>query len=98
MMLPFGKPTQDPLVKRLRHSQVHPKPHHPLHTNEGNLKPLKSRQRYPRWEEPRGSFCPRMNSNIVRRIGYVSCARWMTRDCWISKIPPKPFTSKYDKK
>src|SRR5258706_1227079 len=75
MMQPFGKSTQEPLVKRLGCTQVRPKQHHPLHTSEGNHKPLKSRWRYPRQEEPRGGFFPMMNSNIAKRIGYVSCAR-----------------------
>src|SRR5258706_5585137 len=77
MTQPFGKSTQEPLVKRLGRSQVRPKPHHPLHTNEGNLKPLKSRQRYPRREELRDDFSLTMNLNIVKRIGCVSCAKQM---------------------
>src|SRR5258706_7801352 len=75
MTQPFGKSTQEPLVKRLGRSQVRPKPHHPLHTNEGNLRPLKSRRRYPRREELKDDSFLRMNLNIVKRIGYVSCAR-----------------------
>src|SRR5258706_15312557 len=75
MMQPLGKSTQEPLVKRLGCSQVRPKPHHPIHTNEGNLKPLKSRRRCPRREELKGDSSLRMSLNIVKRIGYVSCAR-----------------------
>src|SRR5258706_8044855 len=75
MTQPFGKSIQEPLVKRLGHSQVRPKPHHPLHTNEGNLKPLKSRQRYPRREELRDDSFLTMSLNIVKRIDYVSCAK-----------------------
>src|SRR5258706_1440460 len=82
MTQPFGKSTQEPVVKRLGRSQVRPKPHHPLHTNEGNLKPLKSRQRCPRWEEPKDGFCLMTNLNIARRIGYVSCARWTDSKLW----------------
>src|SRR5258706_7872802 len=75
MMQPFGKSTQEPLVKRLGRSQVRPKPHHPLHMNEGNLKPLRSRQRCPRREELKDDSFLRTNLNIVKGIGYVSCAR-----------------------
>src|SRR5258706_5414620 len=75
MTQPFGKSTQEPLVKRLGRSQVRPKPHHPLHTNEGNLRPLKSRQRYPKREELKDDSFLRTNLNIVKRTGYVSCAK-----------------------
>src|SRR5258706_5196662 len=75
MTQPFGKSTQEPMVKRLGRSQVRPKPHHPLHTKEGNHKPLKSRRKYPRWEELKGDSSLRMSLNIVKGIGYVSCAR-----------------------
>src|SRR5258706_16346832 len=75
MTQPFGKSIQEPLVKRLGHSQVCLKPHHPLHTNEGNLKPLKSRQRYPRREELRDDFSLTTSSKMVKRIDYVSCAK-----------------------
>src|SRR5258706_1780687 len=74
-MQPFGKSTQEPLVKRLGRSQVRPKPHRPLHTNEGNLRPLKSRRKYPRREELRDDSFLRTSLNIVKRIGYVSCAK-----------------------
>src|SRR5258706_7830669 len=74
-MQPFGKSTQEPLVKRLGRSQVRPKPHHPLHTNEGNLKPLKSRQRYPRQEELKDDSSLKTSLNIVKRIGCVLCAK-----------------------
>src|SRR5258706_16109641 len=77
MTQPFGKSIQEPLVKRLGCTQVRPKPHHPLHTNEGNHKPLKSRRKYPRREELKDDSFLRMNSNIAKRIGYVSCARRM---------------------
>src|SRR5258706_14781188 len=75
MTQPFGKSTQEPLVKRLGRSQVRPKPHHPLHMNEGNLRPLKSRRRYPRREELKDDSFLKMSLNNVKRIGYVSCAR-----------------------
>src|SRR5258706_7369690 len=75
MTQPFGKSIQEPLVKRLGRSQVHPKPHHPLHTNEANRKPIKSRRRYPRREERKGDSFLNRSLNIVKRIGYVSCAR-----------------------
>src|SRR5258706_3092104 len=75
MTQPFGKSIQEPLVKRLGRSQVRPKPHHPLHTNEGNHKPLKSRRRYPRREELKDNSFLRTSLNIVKRIGYVSCAK-----------------------
>ncbi len=48
-----------------------------LHTKGGNLKPLKSRQRCPKWEELRDDSSLRMSLNIVKRISYVSCARRM---------------------
>src|SRR5258706_7609719 len=82
MTQPFGKSTQEPLVKRLRHLQIRPKPHHPLHTNGGNHKPLKSRQRYPRWGELKGDSFLRMSLNIVKRIGYVSCAKRTDLKLW----------------
>src|SRR5258706_13798872 len=82
MTQPFGKSIQEPLVKRLRHSQVCPKPHHPLHMNKGNHKPLKSRQKYLRWEELKDDSSLRMNSNTVKRIGYVSCARQTDSKLW----------------
>src|SRR5258706_8771652 len=75
MTQPFGKSTQEPLVKRLGRLQIRPKPHHPLHMKEGNHKPLRSRQRYPRREELKDDSFLRMNLNIVKRIGYVSCAK-----------------------
>src|SRR5258706_10298651 len=82
MMQPFGKSTQEPLVKRLGRSQVRPKPHHPLHMKEGNLKPLKSRRRYPRWEEFKDDFSLTTNLNIVKRIGYASCAKQTDLRLW----------------
>src|SRR5258706_8315605 len=98
MTQPFGKSIQEPLVKRLGHSQVCLKPHHTLHTKEGNLKPLKSRQRYPRWEELRDNSSLRTSLNIVKRIGYVYVQSRRTQDCWISKVSPKPSTTKHNKK
>src|SRR5258706_13359827 len=82
MTQPFGKSTQEPLVKRLGRSQVRPKPHHPLHTKEGNRKPLKSRRRYPKQEELKDDSFLRMSLNIVKRIGYVSCAKQTDLKLW----------------
>src|SRR5258706_15215085 len=85
MTQPFGKSTQEPLVKRLGCSQVRPKPHHPLHTKEGNHKPLKSRQRYPKREELKDDSFLRMNLNIVKRIDYVSCAKRTDLKLWYQR-------------
>src|SRR5258706_2947687 len=82
MTQPFGKSIQEPMVKRLGRLQIRPKPHHPLHTKEGNHKPLKSRQRYPRREELKDDSFLRMSLNIVKRISYVSCARQTDLKLW----------------